>query len=345
MSMVEITLSIPVYNAEKFIHKSLLSALNQDFNNYEILIIDNNSTDNTIKLINDIKQESDINNKIRIIKHEKNRGLGASKNTAIENAKGKYLFFMDSDDSIEPFTLSLLYNNLIKYNAEIAIGSLLYEDENGNTLLKLKCNNVYKECKYAILEDMKSFYWMTWNKLYNVDFLKKNNIHCIPHHLHEDLWFTFQVAAFASKVIFLNQETYHYLNNTNSICNQNKKNISDNNIIEHIEILEQEYKTIRENNIFNYTKIHNIFIRLFVDTSYLVYKSKSKHKKDFFNRLNRIRPNIIYKNIDFRGLIFLIFMKIFSLKIAVYTDYHIITKFIKNARKIKNYFLPYKFTH
>lgn len=89
---MEITIAIPVYNASKYIQKSLYSAINQDFKDFEILIIDNKSTDNTTQIVEDIIKKNP-NHSIRIIKHPINKGLGASKNTAIDNAQRKIFVF------------------------------------------------------------------------------------------------------------------------------------------------------------------------------------------------------------------------------------------------------------
>lgn len=89
-----ITIAIPVYNVEKYIEKSLLSALNQDFAfPYEILIIDDCGSDKSMQIVNRILNEHERGRYARIIRHSTNLGLGPARNTAIENASGKYLFF------------------------------------------------------------------------------------------------------------------------------------------------------------------------------------------------------------------------------------------------------------
>lgn len=321
---IEITIAIPVYNASKHIHKSLYSAINQDFKDFEILIIDNKSTDNTTQIVEDIIKKTP-NHSIRIIKHPINKGLGASKNTAIDNAKGKYLFFMDSDDFIEPNTLTILYDKIKQYNAQIAIGSIIYEDENQVPIQKTVCPDLHYEEKYCYLRDINSFYWMTWNKLYNLEFLKETKIRCIPHHLHEDLWFTFQIAAYTTNIVYSSLITYHYILNSNSICNQHKKIIQDNNLIEHIEILEHEYKVLTTIPIFNYPQLHNLYTSLFINTSYTIYSSSSKNKHNFISRLNPLKPLLYFGN-DLRYKIFLLILKLISYRAALIIDFYIITK-------------------
>lgn len=91
---LEITIGIPVYHVEKYIEKSLKSALNQDFKlPYEIIVVDDRGTDGSMELVKQIVESHERGEIVRIIRHEENKGLGEARNTIIRNAKGKYLFF------------------------------------------------------------------------------------------------------------------------------------------------------------------------------------------------------------------------------------------------------------
>jgi glycosyltransferase involved in cell wall biosynthesis len=91
---------MPIYNVEQYIERALLSALNQTYQNLEILIVDDLGHDNSMDIVYQLKSTHPRGNCIRIITHKKNLGLGGTRNTAIESAQGKYLYFMDSDDAI-----------------------------------------------------------------------------------------------------------------------------------------------------------------------------------------------------------------------------------------------------
>ena len=108
--MCLITLSMPIYNVEQYIERALLSALNQTYQNLEILIVDDLGHDNSMNIVYQLKHTHPRGNCIRIITHKKNLGLGGTRNTAIESAQGKYLYFMDSDDAIVPDCIETLYN-------------------------------------------------------------------------------------------------------------------------------------------------------------------------------------------------------------------------------------------
>jgi glycosyltransferase involved in cell wall biosynthesis len=104
---------IPAYNAEKYIEKTLKSALRQDFNDYEIVIVNDGSTDRTAEILSTYHNTAgDI---IRVI-HQQNKGEGGARNTGIFNARGKYLAFLDQDDIWFPWTLKTYFQLLTKYN-------------------------------------------------------------------------------------------------------------------------------------------------------------------------------------------------------------------------------------
>ena len=100
--MYKVTLSMPIYNVALYVERALLSALNQTFESIEFLIVDDKGSDNSMDIVRRIISEHPRGKDVRIIEHEKNIGLGATRNTAIDNANGEYLFFMDSDDEITP---------------------------------------------------------------------------------------------------------------------------------------------------------------------------------------------------------------------------------------------------
>ena len=92
-NMCKITIAIPVYNVEKYVENSILSALNQTYDDIEFLIIDDKGSDASMEIVKRIQSTHPRGNSIRIIDHGVNRGLATARNTAIDNAKGDFLFF------------------------------------------------------------------------------------------------------------------------------------------------------------------------------------------------------------------------------------------------------------
>ena len=115
--MIDISILMPVYNAEKYLNETIDTIKNQSFSNWELIIVDDGSTDNSkeicTKLMNDDKR-------IKYILQE-NLGVSHTRNVALENAQGKYIVFVDSDDLIHEDYLKILINSIEKNNSDISV--------------------------------------------------------------------------------------------------------------------------------------------------------------------------------------------------------------------------------
>ena len=118
----EVTIAIPVYNAEKYIRKAMDSALAQTFSSIEFLVCDDCGTDKSINIIREYQQTHPRGLAIHIVHQPHNMGIGESRNRLVDEACGQYIYFMDADDYIEPDTIEKLYNNAIKYDLQLQKG-------------------------------------------------------------------------------------------------------------------------------------------------------------------------------------------------------------------------------
>ena len=209
-----ITIAIPVYNVEKYIEKSLLSALNQDFClPYEILIINDCSPDNSMDIVHRLKKEHSKGNIIRIIDLTQNIGLGEVRNVAINETKSKYLYFLDSDDWMSSDCLRLLYDKAESSGAEITYGSVDRINEDSG---EIEWSSKYDDSiinheavgLYLFLQ-RKHIHIECWNKLFRMDFLQDNDIKC-THRVMEDVVFEFRCNALARRFAFIPQVTMIY---------------------------------------------------------------------------------------------------------------------------------------
>ena len=126
---------------ENYIEKTILSIMNQSFQDFEIVIVNDYSTDNTMQIINRIKLK---NNKIKLINHSKNLGVLATRMDCIQNSRGKYLILMDPDDMLlDPNLLNYLYNYNLKYNLDIIEFTILWYLEKKKYLYKPKILHHY----------------------------------------------------------------------------------------------------------------------------------------------------------------------------------------------------------
>jgi len=115
MNLLPLSVVMPVFNGEKYLEEAINSVLSQTFTDYELLIIDDGSTDSSVKIIQSIKDS-----RIRLLKNDKNQGVAYTRNVGLKEAKGEYLAWMDCDDLIEPIRLEVQINYL-RENSEIGI--------------------------------------------------------------------------------------------------------------------------------------------------------------------------------------------------------------------------------
>ena len=111
----EVTIGIPVYNVAKYIRFTMDSALAQTFDSIEFLILDDCGTDGSMDIVREYKQMHSRGKDIRIVRPPQNGGIGNARNKIIEEAQGRYLYFLDADDTIASNAIELLYKSAVKY--------------------------------------------------------------------------------------------------------------------------------------------------------------------------------------------------------------------------------------
>lgn len=143
-----VTIFIPTYNASRFIYETILSALNQEYDFFEILVVDDCSSDNTIKIINEFQDC-----RIKILKNQKNMGRPFTRNRGIESARGEFIAVLDADDIAEPDRLKIQIDFLEKNPDYAAVGSYAnFIDESGNIIYLCKLPQSSSEIQKHILQ-------------------------------------------------------------------------------------------------------------------------------------------------------------------------------------------------
>ncbi|UAB76396.1 glycosyltransferase family 2 protein [Mesoflavibacter sp. SCSIO 43206] len=129
-----VSIITPMYNSEKFILKTINSVVDQTYSNWELLLIDDGSTDNTIQIVEGFKQKY---SNIKLLQNSKNLGAAQSRNKGIIEAKGDYIAFLDADDLWKPNKLDLQIQFMQTHNCDVSFSSYEQIDENGKPLNKL----------------------------------------------------------------------------------------------------------------------------------------------------------------------------------------------------------------
>lgn len=212
--MTKVSVIMPVYNAEKSLSKSINSILTQSMKDWELLLIDDGSTDSSPSLCDDFKSKD---SRIKVF-HKINEGVSKARQIGINNASGKYSIHVDADDWIEPTMLEELYNMAIKENADIVIADYFINSDKKQMICKqkpvsLQSNNVLLD----ILNN--KLFGALWNKLIQTNLYRKYNAQFF-HDINycEDVLICAQIMKHQEvKVSYISKAFYHYYINQNSI--------------------------------------------------------------------------------------------------------------------------------
>lgn len=227
MDKVEISVIIPVYNVEKYLSECLISVLNQEYENFEVICVNDGSADDSLKILQYFREKD---KRIKIISQE-NQGLSGARNTGIENAKGDYILFLDSDDMLERYALGDLYKyakesktDFVNFDATVFF---MNKDETDNNLIKYYVRNE----SYGILSGKDMFEKMIEKNEYcdsacllfiRREWLKEKQLSFYPGILYEDCLFTTLCMMHADKVLHINHRYYKYRIREKSIMTSEK---------------------------------------------------------------------------------------------------------------------------
>ena len=211
----EVTIGIPVYNAEKYIRLAMDSALAQTFNDIEFLVIDDCGTDSSVDIVREYQQTHPRGKDIRIVRQPQNGGLGRARNRIIDEAQGIYLYYLDGDDAIEPNTIELLYEKAKAFDADMVYGSYKRIFTENDKVVDTICYSYpYKEFSapddYACYAYEGKVQTMMWNYLIRLDILKRNSLRVAPVGYGEDYTFTVDLPTYVIRVVLLPDITYSY---------------------------------------------------------------------------------------------------------------------------------------
>ena len=228
----EVTIGIPVYKSANYIQDTMTSALNQSFPDIEFLIVDDCGNDGSIDLIMNIIKKQPRGDNVRIINNGSNKGVSYSRNLIIDEAKGKYLYFLDSDDTIEPDTIQLLYDAIVGNQAQIAYGSYDIIESVGNTPIEryqkdaMVMNGKDELAMYAF-KNNHLFQVTVCNHLVDISFLRQSNVRFIDVSYWEDMAYTVELVVKVENAVLLPDITYHYFRRPDSLSHYQYRDLYD----------------------------------------------------------------------------------------------------------------------
>lgn len=213
---------MPVYNVEKYIVKSIESVLAQTFTDFELLLVDDCSPDNSGKICDEFAKADD---RVKVFHLEKNGGVANARNTVMQYACGEYLCFLDSDDHFDNNMLQVLADSVKKNPAQAVIFGLVEEYYNDKGILKrirtVACDNKIiknqQELREEILKlEVCDLYGYPCNKMYNLNYLRESQAIFPQMRFNEDIIFNIDFFMDAETCNIVDFAPYHYVKRTGS---------------------------------------------------------------------------------------------------------------------------------
>ena len=304
----KISIIIPFYNSEKYLDRCIKSILNQTYENLEIILVDDGSTDNSLKLCHKYKMKD----KRVFVYHKKNEGVSSARNFGLEKATGMYIAFVDSDDYLENDMYELMFKNLIENKSDIAICNIYLEDLNKKILFNYRAKDMMffkdKYPTYSYYNPSISGY--VCNKLYvrKVIYSLKNSYIKFNSNITiaEDDLFNYEIILNNSqlKYTYIDKKLYHYILNGDSVTSKtyNEKKLT------YFDAKEKEI------DILNHIGISSDFLKAdyiinYVRTKIIMEKLKLK-STDKYESIKK-KSNLYKKEVKYCNLNFNLKIKLF----------------------------------
>lgn len=272
----KVSIIIPVYGVEKYLHKCLSSIVNQTYQNIEILVVNDGSPDRCQEIIDEFEKKYPD----KVIGLEKeNGGLSDARNYGLSYATGEYISFIDSDDYVENTMIEKMVNSALQCDSDLVICDLEYVWEDGSKETEFMPgvhffeNEPLEKCLF--LSPL-----FAWNKLYKKDFFINSGLKYPKGLWYEDIPVTVPLFALANKVSYVNEVFIHYLQRKSSIMGSGY----DPRMFHIFTELESVYKYFDEKKLLD--KFHDELEYLYIE-HFLVYGAfrflRTDHYKELLN--------------------------------------------------------------
>lgn len=327
----EVTIGIPIFKAVDYIDATMQSALNQTYSDIELLVVDDCGNDGSMDKVDKYQREHARGLCIHIFHNEKNMGVSYCRNLIIDKAKGKYLFFLDSDDTIEPNTIQILIDAVNSIHAQVAFAAYEIIDHINETPVQ-----VYRKKTMTFLGDGKLamyafknigiFHVSVCNALMDIVFLRQTGVRFINTQYWEDFAFMVEILPKINKAILLSDTTYHYHLHSGSLSHYQKRNqITKDEIMNNIstiDYLKRQTKELRNQLYFPYLcynlEITSFYIVCYILNHCIVPAFSSNEMRNILNHPMDFRDVLCFRHKFFPNFFFWTISRLpscFSLKL------------------------------
>ena len=280
---MKLSIIVPVYNVEEYLEECLDSLINQNYQDYEIIAINDGSKDNSLKILR--KYEKKYPKLIKVYDKE-NGGLSSARNYGIEKSKGKYLFFVDSDDYILPNSLKIL-DKYLEEDYDIIVYPFIAGNEE-NQKFELMYNKDIEDKRKRLLVGKPC----AQNKICKKNLYTKNKITFLEGVYYEDLATTPKLALHTENIKFIEEPLYFYRVRPNSIMNNKEYNPKVDAIFK---VLEQLRKYFKDNYSEEMEYLHIEHLLRAASIRYIDFQNCQKQLDNIINTM-RVHYPKWYKN-------------------------------------------------
>jgi len=282
--MVKVSVIVPVYNMERYLNLCLSSLVHQTFNDYEVIIINDGSTDTSLDIIKNYQKE--YPNLIRFFSFE-NQGISKSRNYGIKVSRGKYIAFIDSDDYVDITFLEDMYNKIKKTDADICVCDY-YTINEKNEVVENKLDSFGED---SILKNPQLLWKINsapWNKLFKKNLFKNFKYDNIKY---EDLLLISKLLCESNKIVKLDKCLNYYRIRENS-----ETTVLDRRVFDILKILDDLNNYFKKKDLFDkyYNEIE--YFNIYRVTMYII-QQKYQKDKDVKNKF--IEDSYSYLDINF----------------------------------------------
>ena len=275
-----ISVIIPVYNAENYLHQCIDSVLNQSYQNIELVLVDDESTDNSVSICKEYQEKDSRVKYLRV----PNGGVSYARNIGINHATGAYLAFLDCDDWMVDGALEFLYQKLVEYDADISVGNYLqYAEHTQEWLVHVYQQPYYEKCWASrellevlpIVEIPDFSYSVSWGKLFKRELF---DVARFPEgRIVEDLALNYRLFGEARKIVYCHKELVVWRRRETSQTGQFYSKLAQEYILDVLQTLDERI-------------------------TYMIFKGVSleRYKYDYKQRLLHLKENVD-KNESLKG--------------------------------------------
>lgn len=277
----KVSIVIPIYNVERYVEKCILSVLKQDYDNLEIILVNDGSTDKSGAIAREIAMKD---KRIKYFEKE-NGGLSSARNYGLDKATGEFIAFVDSDDWIEEDYVSKNVDFVNTYDCDMVISNIRYIYEDGrirNRVPKIT-NNVILDCRKAIYEEFlgNQYKFHIVNKFCKISIYKDNCIRFPENKIYEDMFTSYKLVLKCKKVGLMSDFLYNYLQNRNGSILNTKFNSNRFDILEALDEIINNDET-KQMNLFKVEQVLYIS-NINALVSYLCFVKDKKERKRYLN--------------------------------------------------------------